>query len=404
MIRRLILFVAATALLVAAAVWLADRPGAVTIRWQGWRVDTTVPVLVLLLLALLAAGAFAVKLARAILGFPGRVLAARRERRTREGYRALSDGLAAVAAGDRRQAKRLARRADKLLPDRSLTGLLTAQAATLAGDEAEAERRLTAMVERPETAVLGLKGLLDQTLKRHDHAGALDYARRAWALGGPADGIAATLFDLQARAGQWAEAEATLAEAKKRGALSPATLARFRALTLLERARAETDPALALRPALDAHKADPGLVPAAVLAATLLHRLQKPRKAAAILTSTWRIAPHPELGGGPDRPGPGGNPAGPHQAAGQAGQGQPGRPRWPRGPGRGGAGQQAVGPGPHPSGPRPGPAPHRRPVCAPCPPGARGTPRRSRRPGLAGKDHHGAGRAGLDLRHLRQAG
>lgn len=295
MVRRLALFVIVTALLVAAAVWLADRPGQVVVHWLGYRITAPVPLLIAALVALLAAGALLIRLVRAIAGAPGRWLAARRERRTREGYRALSDGLAAVAAGDQRGAKRLAKRADKLLADRSLTGLLTAQAATLAGDETEAERRLAVMVERPETAFLGLKGLLDLALKRGDHAAALDYARRAWALGGPATGLAGTLFDLQARAGQWSEAEATVAEAKKRGALSAGTLARFRALVLLERARAEAVPAQALRIALDAHKADPGLAAAAVLAATLLHRADKPRKAAAAILHTWRIAPHPDL-------------------------------------------------------------------------------------------------------------
>ncbi|MGE5478584.1 MAG: heme biosynthesis protein HemY [Bacteroidales bacterium] len=295
MVRRLALFVVVTALLVAAAVWLADRPGQAVIHWLGWKITAPVPVVIAALVALLAVGAFALRLVRAVVGAPGRWLAARRERRTRDGYRALSDGLAAVAAGDRKGAKRLARRADKLLADRSLTGLLTAQAATLSGDQAEAERRLSAMLERPETAFLGLKGLLDLALQRHDHGAALDYARRAWALGGPAAGLAATLFDLQARAGQWGEAEATLAEAKKRGALSAGTLARFRALVLLERARGEGVPAQALRAALDAHKADPGLSAAAVLAAQLLHRADKPRKAAATVLNAWRIAPHPDL-------------------------------------------------------------------------------------------------------------
>lgn len=295
MVRRLALFVVVTALLVAAAVWLADRPGQAVIHWLGWKITAPVPVMIGALLAVLVAGALLIRLVRAVLGAPGRWLAARREKRTRAGYRALSDGLAAVAAGDRKGAKRLARRADKLLADRSLTGLLTAQAATLSGDDAEAERRLAAMVERPETAFLGLKGLLDQALKRHDYPAALDYARRAWALGGPAAGLAATLFDLQARAGQWSEAEATLAEARKRGALSAGTLARFRALVLLERARQESVPADALRAALDAHKADPGLGAAAVLAASLLHRADKPRKAAATILDTWRIAPHPDL-------------------------------------------------------------------------------------------------------------
>ena len=295
MVRRIAQFVVVTALLVAAAVWLADRPGQAVIHWLGWKITAPVPVLIAALLAVLAVLYLAVKAMRAVLGAPGRWLAARRARRTRDGYRALSDGLAAVAAGDRKSARRLARRADKLLTDRSLTGLLTAQAATLSGDESEAERRLTAMVERSETAFLGLKGLMDLALKRHDHAAALDYARRAWVMGGPAAGLAATLFDLQARAGQWAEAEATLAEAKKRGALSGGTLARFRALALMERARQEGTPTLALNAAREAHKADPGLIAAAVLAANLLHRADKPRKAAAAILATWRIAPHPDL-------------------------------------------------------------------------------------------------------------
>ncbi len=295
MIRRLLLLVLVIALVVAAAVWLAERPGEVVIRWMGWRVDTTVPVLVLALLTVLGAAAFLLQALRGLIAFPRRVLDARRRRRTAQGYRALSDGLAAVAAGDPRQARRLARRADKLLEDRSLTGLLTAQAAQLSGDEPEAERRLHQMVERPETAFLGLKGLLTQAIKRGDDGAALDYARRAWALNGPTDGIAATLFDLQARAGQWAEAEATLDEARKRGALTGGDLARFRALALLERSRGETDTLPAMKLALAAHKADPGLVAAAVRAAELLHRLAKPRKAIAIITATWRISPHPDL-------------------------------------------------------------------------------------------------------------
>jgi len=295
MIRRLFALVIVIALLVAAAVWLADRPGQVVVHWLGWKVSGPVPVLIAALVALLAVGALLLKLVRAVVTFPGRVLEARRRRRTNQGYRALSDGLAAVAAGDPRQARRLARRADKLLEDRSLTGLLTAQAAQLSGDEPEAERRFHQMVERPETAFLGLKGLLTLAIKRGDNAAALDYARRAWALSGPTDGIAATLFDLQARAGQWAEAEATLIEAKKRGALSGGDLARFRALALLERSRVEAEPLAAMKLAMAAHKADPGMVPATVRAAELLHRLAKHRKAAAIISTTWRIAPHPAL-------------------------------------------------------------------------------------------------------------
>jgi len=129
MIRRLLTFAVLAGLLVGATVWLADRPGSVTVRWEGWRVDTTVPVLLLAVLVLVAAVQTVLRLAGAVVHGPGRFLARRRARRHEAGYRALSDGMAALAAGDQRQARRLAKRADRLLADPSLTALLSAQTA-----------------------------------------------------------------------------------------------------------------------------------------------------------------------------------------------------------------------------------------------------------------------------------
>jgi len=45
------------ALLIAGAVFVADRPGEVSLVWQGWRVDTSVTVLVfgVVLIAVIAA-------------------------------------------------------------------------------------------------------------------------------------------------------------------------------------------------------------------------------------------------------------------------------------------------------------------------------------------------------------
>lgn len=295
---RLLKLLILVALPVVAAVWLADRPGEVTIRWQGWRLDTSLAVLVMLLLAVLAVVHGLGTAIRAVLRSPGRFLAARKSRRLKEGYRALSDGLTAVAAGDSRRAHRLARRADKLLPDRSLTGFLGAQAAEMAGDPTTAEKHLAEMVERPESAFLGLKGLLALALKRGDQAQALDFARRAWALQPGAEGLATILFDLQARAGQWAEAELTLAEVKRKGSMGGADLLHRRALVLDQRAAAAEaagDTRGALTLALDAHRADPVFVPAAVRAARLLHRLGKERRAAAVIEHAWRAAPHPAL-------------------------------------------------------------------------------------------------------------
>ncbi|CCG41845.1 heme biosynthesis HemY N-terminal domain-containing protein [Magnetospirillum molischianum] len=127
--RRLGGFLLVTALLVMAGVWLADQPDEITIRWQGWRIDTKMPILLLGLLFFAAFAAGLGRMARSVVGAPGRLSGARQTKRTLKGYRALSEGLAAVATGDTRRVARLAHQAEKLLKDPSLTGLLSVQAA-----------------------------------------------------------------------------------------------------------------------------------------------------------------------------------------------------------------------------------------------------------------------------------
>lgn len=298
MARRLFLFALLVAALVVVAVWLAERPGQVSVHWLGWRIDTSVPVLLVAMLAFMTLVSVLARFVGAVVAAPGRFLARRREKRRRRGYAALSDGLAAVAIGDRKAAGKLARQADRLLADPQLTGLLTAQAAELTGDEAESERRLKTMVERPQTALLGLKGLLALAQRRGDPAAALDYARRAWAMGVPAQDLAEALFRLQAGIGQWVEAEITLDEARKRRAMKPEDIRHLSALVQLERslqAERDGDPAAALALALKAHQADFTLVEASARAARLLHRAGKDRKALATIVTTWQVAPHPQL-------------------------------------------------------------------------------------------------------------
>ncbi len=295
---RLIGFLIAVALLVGVAVWFAERPGDVTVHWLGWRIDTTVPVLLVAMLGLLAALAMAYRFVAGILRAPGRLRGYRRGSRQRKGYLALTDGLAAVAAGDAKLARKQARRADHLLHNPPLTRLLSAQAAQLGGDHDEARRHFEAMLDRPETAFLGLRGLLTQALKAGDRAAALDYARRAHALNAEADWLTATLFDLQARADLWDEAQQTLETAARRHVFAPDEAARKRAVVLHERARRadeDGDRKTAVKLAREAHAADGSLVAPAILLARLLSAEDKPRKAAAVLEQSWAAAPHPDL-------------------------------------------------------------------------------------------------------------
>src|SRR5579885_2107682 len=218
---RLLFTLLLMAAAVAAAVLIANQPGHVAIFWQDRRIDAPVAVLIAAVIAAALILAALIWLLRRILGGPGAFLRRRRERRRREGYRALTQGMVAVAAGDAEEAQKLARKADALLAEPPLTLLLSAQAAQLNGDERAATRYFTAMLERPETEFLGLRGLVMQALKGGDEATALRLVERARTLRPRTPWVLSSLLELQVRAEKWPAAEATLAEATRRKALPP---------------------------------------------------------------------------------------------------------------------------------------------------------------------------------------
>ncbi|BBK39665.1 heme biosynthesis protein HemY [Allostella sp. ATCC 35155] len=296
--RRLLLFVALAALVVAGAVWVADRPGHIAIRWQGWRVDTSVAILLVVTAALALAFALGLRFLGWFVRIPRRWRAWSRERRRRRGYQSLTLGMVAVAAGDPDEATRQARRADVLLDEPPLTMLLSAQAAQLNGDEAAARRYFTAMLDRRETEFLGLRGLLMQAMRAGDSEAALELARRARRLRPDTPWVLTTLFELETRAGQWRGAEAVLAEAQRRRVLPAAEARHRRAAVLLEQARAaEADdrPRDAGDFASRAHDEDRAFAPATAAYVRLLGVNGRQRKAERVAEKAWPLAPHPEV-------------------------------------------------------------------------------------------------------------
>jgi HemY protein len=273
---------------------LAEFPGAISLSWRDWRVGTSLGVFIAAILVISAIVALAYRLWWSLRKAPRMIERARRERRQRLGYEALSRGLVAVAAGDTQAARRQARRAETLLDGRPLTMLLSAQAAQLQGDDQAATRFFTAMREREDTEFLGVRGLLAQAIKREDWSEALQLAERAHRLNPKSDWVVSTLYDLQKRAGRWADAEATLKQRAALNLLPAAEAPRERADLLLKQSEAgPTDSALAL--AKRAFQADPAYPPAAARYAKLLIAAGKHGRAASVIEQAWASNPDPEL-------------------------------------------------------------------------------------------------------------
>jgi HemY protein len=185
-----------------------------------------------------------------------------------------------------------------MLRDPPLTMLLSAQAAQLNGDDKAAERYFHTMLDMPETAFLGVRGLLTQSIREGNQAEALQLARRAKSLQPQTPWVLTTLFDLETRAAQWGRAEQTLQDAIKAGAVSADRGRHHRSALLLERsyeAELEGQHDAALSHATSAAKLEPAFPPAASRLARLLARTGKHKKGAKVIEKAWSTRPHPEL-------------------------------------------------------------------------------------------------------------
>jgi HemY protein len=295
---RAILILVLIAIVVALGVLIADQSGQVAIGWQDWRIETSLPVLLVGVLVIAAVVTLVFVTIRSVLRAPDSFIRSSRDRRRRAGYRALTQGMVAVAAGDGDEAKRQARKADVLLAEPPLTLLLSAQAAQLNGDESAARRYFEAMLERKETEFLGLRGLITHALRHGDDATALTLTQRAHALRPQTPWVATSLLELQTRGGLWREAEATLVEMGRAKLLTGPQRYHHQAAILLERSRAAEaggENAAALSLAAKAADLAPDLPAAVERHAQLLQRAGQGRKAGKVIEAAWRRMPHPAL-------------------------------------------------------------------------------------------------------------
>lgn len=281
--RRVLFVLAATAVTLGVAWWVAHLPGTVVLSGFGYAVEAASPVAVVagaiaLLLLLLA-----LRLLMALFGLSGAVRFWRRGRQRRRGDTAVGRALVALAAGEAEPARRAAQRARAALGDTPQTLLLAAEAARLAGNLAEAEACYQALLGSPGGEFLGLRGLFRLAVAREDWAEAARLARRAEAMHPGGTWLRDARLRLAEETGNWSRALALA------GPDLPVEL------LATEAAGAEADPQTAARLARQAWKANPRFAPAALAHAAALRREGREAKAEEVVVEAWRSAPHPDL-------------------------------------------------------------------------------------------------------------
>lgn len=296
---RVISFIAAVFVLGLGFAWLADRPGDLVLTWSGMRYEVSLMVAVAALVAIVALVMLAWWVVSAIIRSPGSLRRHFRARKRDRGYQSLSTGLIAAGAGDAGQARAMARQARKLLnvDVEPLFKLLDAQTAMLEGDAVEARARFEAMLDDPETRLLGLRGLYLEAQRVGARDAAKHYAERASEIAPRLEWAANAALGHKTAEGDWDGALKLLDGLTAGRKIDRDAARRDRAALLAAKAMSmmDVDPMAAKNAATEAHRLQPDLVPAATAAAQALFRQGDVRRGSKILEATWRLGPHPDV-------------------------------------------------------------------------------------------------------------
>jgi HemY protein len=294
---RIILFLVLIAFAAWGEAWVADQSGEFALTWGGYRVETTLPVFALAVGIVVVAALLVWSILRGLWKAPQRIRRGRRERRHVRGRHAITHGLLAVGHGDSAAARLHADAARRHASDDPLALLLRAQSAQLDGDRAGAHSAFRAMAERPDTRLLGLRGLFIEAQRADDPHSAVAIAEEALKLAPSSTWASQALLGFRCAGGDWSGALAILDNNLASGLIDKAAYRRQRGVLLTARALEleKVDRDLSRDSVMEAIKLAPTLAPAAVLASKYQSEAHQVRRSMRIVETAWLAQPHPDL-------------------------------------------------------------------------------------------------------------
>ena len=157
------------AIIALSAAWLSNNPGSVQMEWLGWRMQTSVAVVIAVFV--IGYAVFYAFLAKPLLLLKNKILywaradlraekmAKAKVDREIDRYTLLGKGLTALAAGDLETAKKLQKDiVKKFADDEVKTFVFDAQLAEAQNNTAQAMELYGKLAEEPETRLLGMRG------------------------------------------------------------------------------------------------------------------------------------------------------------------------------------------------------------------------------------------------------
>ncbi len=302
---KILLFVAAIAVVSLFAAFVAESGSDVRLTLSGYEISTsplTFAVLIVLVFPAFWLLFFLIGLVKAAANFflGDETALTRYFNRNREqrGFEALADGLLALSSGEPKLALAKVARAESLLKRPGITGIITAQAAERAGDKSKAVLAYKKMLQDERTRFAAIAGLLKHRLEDGDAATALKLAEKAFVINPQHEDMQNILLRLQSAKEDWEGAQRTLAAKLRHRKIPRDVFRRRNAILKFASARRNISQGSEKeggKEAAAANKELPGLVPAAVLAAEVKSRAGDRKSAESVIRKAWSIQPHPDL-------------------------------------------------------------------------------------------------------------
>ncbi|MCB1592501.1 MAG: heme biosynthesis protein HemY [Alphaproteobacteria bacterium] len=296
---RALWFLVKASVVVAIAVWLADQEGSIVIDWAPYKLTFHVGVFLLALFVLLFLSNLIFSVIKGILDMPKSFQRYRDITNREKGYRALTIGLTAIAAGDSKSASYQAHRARAFLKvEDGLVKLLEAQSARLNGEEEKAGQIFASLLEDKNAAFLGVRGLLQNAMDSGDYAGALELGRKGLAMYPKQTWLLKIVYHLEIRNRDWEAARKTLYRIEKTGEF-PVNKANSDRVAMYiaeaEDARARGDEKTHYRALNKAYKCDKRFVPSVMRLGRMYLARGNKAAAASMIEDAWKLTPHPGL-------------------------------------------------------------------------------------------------------------
>lgn len=296
---RTLWFIIKLGILVALAVWIADQPGQVNIKWEDYTIQVYLGLFLAGLFGILILSLLLFKIIRAVTDIPKNFKQKQALNNKDKGYRALTVGLSAVAAGDTKEAAHQAKKARKLLKDEEgLPRLLEAQAARLEGREDDARAHFTKLLDHKDAAFLGVRGLLHNALEKNNTAEALLLTRQALQRHPKQGWILKLAYELELKNRDIESARKILKRAERAGAiLSEKAKSDRVAMSLHEAEELRKTGYIpqAEKKYKEAYALDKLHIPTVERMASFYLNNEKRKDALHALEKIWKYNPHPDL-------------------------------------------------------------------------------------------------------------